>query len=776
MESLKRRLSTTRRPSTADRNLLPELNQYKQNNTALQTQISSLMAKLNESKKSEKALRATLRDVEERCEEAERQSSEAQQLALSAQALQNTIDHLENRLEIANTEKLDAQEELFNMRALKSPFDAQFPEMQIPAGTAHESMDTVFSTDSDHRYGSGGSLSRHVSHAEQLQNEIRQKDAYLAELESDSSHLRQMLDQMHRQCDEINLQLDIQNELLGKTKETDLHIEQLRAAVLDREALIAEKEKSVRTVERQLEHHKLLLQAEIRKHATTSRYFTNDNNPLPELTALATKNDIDRWVQKLNQRLRKAQQMSPRKNSESAQDAHIEDMRNEIDFYVREIIYYKLDIRGYKSDIKKLNKITAQLGSYGNRASDLDSDTSSLRPAPTPNRARFLSTTPELKGSAHPSPAFTGPISANIGSVRALTPPVSATADGPEFSPLQQAAQSSDATASRQPMTPQMPTTATVTSAWREGSAATLSKTQDTQRNAATNDMHGYTNTELQEAASRSVDDDHSEMLTSTKGDTRPSSFGNVDLSARPRTSRPTVERDASDASTVRPVVPTSKFSREFLSSSPSPQPQHTSHTRVGSGSSMLSNTQQAHSTATRLERKLSSSSSTGIPFVLAMSSPNNPAIAVAAKNMPPTRPHKAAFVKSKGGIDGTMASSTPLSSPTSIGSSSPVPIAPSPTPTGQKRKLSLSFRRQENEASITPTHSRSLSGGSIRTAMRWTKGNSTEKEKAKEMQTRKDSIGMPQPLGLPLNLGGETELPDFNSREIGFATAYLER
>jgi chromosome segregation ATPase len=130
MESLKRKLSTTRRPETANRNLLPELNQYKQNNVALQTQISSLMAKLNESKKSEKALRATLQDVEQRCAEWEGKAGQAQQLESSVQALQNTIDHLENRLEIANTEKLDAQEEIFNMRALKSPFDAQFPELQ----------------------------------------------------------------------------------------------------------------------------------------------------------------------------------------------------------------------------------------------------------------------------------------------------------------------------------------------------------------------------------------------------------------------------------------------------------------------------------------------------------------------------------------------------------------------------------------------------------------------------------------------------------------------
>ncbi|KAF1355728.1 hypothetical protein EJ07DRAFT_131691, partial [Lizonia empirigonia] len=128
--------------------------------------------------------------------------------------------------------------------------------------------------------------------------------------------------------------------------------------------LSTSKEKLVRDVERQLEHHKLLLQAEIRKHATMARYLADESNPLPDLSALVTKKDIDRWIQKLNQRLRKAKPMSPAKRPSTAVEAHIEDLRNEIDFYVREIIYYKLDIRGYKSDIKKLNRITAQLGSY----------------------------------------------------------------------------------------------------------------------------------------------------------------------------------------------------------------------------------------------------------------------------------------------------------------------------------------------------------------------------------------------------------------------------
>jgi hypothetical protein len=743
MESLKRKLSTTRRPPTADRNLLPELNQYRQNNAALQTQISSLMAKLNESKKSEKALRATLHDVEQRCTEAESKTSEAQQLASSAQALQNTINHLENRLEIANTEKLDAQEELFNMRALKSPFDAQFPELQLSMQDAHVSMDTVFSTDSQpgHLCESNATLSKFVAHIEQLQDEISQKDAYIAEIESDSLQLRQMLDQVNQQCDEINLQLDIQNELLVKTKETDSHIEQLRTAVLEREAVIGEKEKSIRAVERQLEHHKLLLQAEIRKHATTSRYFADETNPLPELTALATKKDIDRWIQKLNQRLRKEKPMSPAKEPATAAETQIEDLRNEIDFYVREIIYYKLDIRGYKSDIKKLNKIKTQLGNYENRVSDLESDTSSLRPAPTPSRALFLSTTPESRSSAHPSPALIGPVSANMGSARALTPPPSTTADSHSASPanlVNGTPNDYEETLSMIPMTPVSPTKVTIISAPHTTPTTAVSERHDTQR-----------------AVSTHVD--HSDILALGMGNPE-SSLGQV---------RPTDEPQLPDASTVRPVVPTSRFSRDLLARSPLPKPQQSSHSPVDSGPSALNYSLQSQPPSVRTDCKLSSTSSTGIPFVIAMGSPHNPAIAVAAKNKPVTRLHKSSSTTSRTGIDGTMASSTPLSSPSSIRSSSPVPIQSSPAPTGHKRKLSLSLRKQENELPTTPTHSRSLSGGSIRTAIRWTRANAKEQENY--VQIRKDSIGMPQPLGSPLKLERDTGALSGKTQAIEF-------
>jgi chromosome segregation ATPase len=134
MENLKRKLSSTRRPETTSRSLLPELNQYKQNNVALQKQIESLMAKLNESKQSERALRTSLDEMTQRSNEWQEKSEQASKAEKSIQALQNTINHLENRLEIANIERLDAEEQLFLTQAQKSPFDFHLSGLQVPSG------------------------------------------------------------------------------------------------------------------------------------------------------------------------------------------------------------------------------------------------------------------------------------------------------------------------------------------------------------------------------------------------------------------------------------------------------------------------------------------------------------------------------------------------------------------------------------------------------------------------------------------------------------------
>lgn len=439
MENLKRKLSTARRPETGNRDMVRELNQYKQNNAALQKQIESLMAKLNQSKKNERNLATTLEEVEKNCTEWQEKARKVDQLEKSTLALQNTIDHLEHRLEMANCEKLDAEEQLFNMQSQRTPFDPTPPKLQVPGPaepshsrqSAHMSMSTVFSSGSPTSHvnesNDPSTLAAFISHIERLQEQIKQKDARTAELEQENRRLLESRGQLERDHKELSLQSDIQGQLLKKTKDSDIHIDQLRTAIIERESVIGEKDKALRMAERQLEHHKLLLHAEIRRHATMSLLADTKDEPLPDLTSLASKEDIDRWIVRLQARLKKESLKAPGKKPIDDLDTQITDLKQEIEFYVREIIYYKLDIKGYKSDIKKLKHIATRMGNYGSRASDIESPTpSQCRSADTPLRARFPSGITGLTISNTPSPISTGPISASFSIGRPITPPPAA--------------------------------------------------------------------------------------------------------------------------------------------------------------------------------------------------------------------------------------------------------------------------------------------------------------------------------------------------------------
>ncbi|KAF2870981.1 hypothetical protein BDV95DRAFT_573005 [Massariosphaeria phaeospora] len=468
MDHLKRKLTMTRRPETNNRDIMRELNLYRQNNVALQKQIESLMSKLNQSKKSERALKQTLEEVEKHCTEYQEKASNVERLKRSTVALQNTIDQLEYRLEMANCEKVDAEEHLFNLQAQRSPFDPTPPNSAtapVPPNvlqSAHNSVSTVFSSGSsispqiDSQDPS--TLAAFIAHIERLQEQVKQKDAHNSRLEQENTRLQSSSEQLESELRELTLQSDIQNQLLGKNKQSEVHVDQLRTAIIDREATIGEKDKALRMAERQLEHHKLLLYAEIRRHSTMTLLADVQADSLPDLTTLASKEDVDRWIGRLQARLKKDNPKAADKRPTSDVETILEDLRSEVDFYVREIIYYKLDIKGYKSDIKKLKHIALRMGNYGSRTSDYESPTPS---GDTPTKARFASVTPGLGISNTSSPISACAISTTMSTTRPITPPAT-TLTTPEYSPAILVKSTSKSVPhesnSNLPMTPRTPT------------------------------------------------------------------------------------------------------------------------------------------------------------------------------------------------------------------------------------------------------------------------------------------------------------------------------
>jgi hypothetical protein len=235
------------------------------------------------------------------------------------------------------------------------------------------SMSTIFSSASPISQQidahENSTLAAFIANIERLQDQVREKDVHIAQLEEDRALLQQR-----------------ETNLLRRTRRTDRHVERLRTAIIDREGMIEEKKKTILAVERQLDYHRLLLQAEIRRNAAVKLHLAAEDNSLPELISLAKREDIDKWISKLNERLEREYPSGETGTPADTPEARMEDLSKEINFYVREIIYFKLDIKGYKSDIRKLKR-TAQLG-------DNDSEASSLRPAATPTF--FSCATPNL--------------------------------------------------------------------------------------------------------------------------------------------------------------------------------------------------------------------------------------------------------------------------------------------------------------------------------------------------------------------------------------------
>ncbi|KAK7193201.1 hypothetical protein PSPO01_00995 [Paraphaeosphaeria sporulosa] len=428
MENLKKKLSMAKKPETGNGDAVRELNLYKQNNEALQKQVESLMKKLNHSEERGREQQRMLEETQKTCDEWQEKASKAEDLKKSTMALQNTIDHLEYRLELANVDKVDAEEQLLNIQSHRTPFDLKSPKVQVPdhRQSTRTSMSTVFANDSPISQDDQEptTLSAFISHIERLQEQVRVKDMQITELDADNKQLRMKYNKLRNEHRELDLQSDIQDQLLKKAKQNEAHIEELRTAIIKREAMIGEKSKALQQTERQLSHHKLLLEAEIRRHANLTLLADAQGNPLPELTSLASKDDIDRWVERLQKQLNKDKAEKFGRNA--GNESTIEALRRENEFYVREIIYYKLDCRGYKSDIKKLKKIAAQMGGHDSRPDDVESpDPSVSKSAETPAPTQSLSVAPNLEASTSPSPVSTGPISLTIPLTQRMTPPPS---------------------------------------------------------------------------------------------------------------------------------------------------------------------------------------------------------------------------------------------------------------------------------------------------------------------------------------------------------------
>ncbi|CAI6338959.1 unnamed protein product [Periconia digitata] len=368
MDRFKRKLSTTRRTTIASRNISRESStQDPRPNIRFAQQRNAKRAATQE--ENDQAIDAQLEKVMESLKATK--ESEGKYISMLEEAEKTCIEY---------KEKVDLSEKLHNIQTSSSPFDPQPPKLQVPSSIIknRESAATDFADFSpispQDQSELRTMLTTLMDHVDRLQIQIRDKDTEI-------SVMSQNYEALKAEHEKMCLESEIQSQLLHKTKQDEIHIEELRTKIIDRESTIGEKSRALEQAERQLDCHKWLLEAEIRRNAALKLSGEVGNDALPDPTALTSKEEIDRWVDRLHKQLKSSK---VKQNGEAADDslgATVNGLRKEIEFYVREIIYYKLDVRGYKSDIKKLKKIVGSSDRSG-RSGDILSPISQVSPTP----------------------------------------------------------------------------------------------------------------------------------------------------------------------------------------------------------------------------------------------------------------------------------------------------------------------------------------------------------------------------------------------------------
>jgi hypothetical protein len=273
-------------------------------------------------------------------------------------------------------------------------------------------------------------------------------------------------------------------------------------------------------------------------------------------------------------------------------------------------------------------------------------------------------------------------------------------------------------------------------------------------------------------------------------------------------------ERKLSNSSATNVFASTTMKEGNRSSSSPTtstiPQPL-VFRSREGSAVSSTINLQPA-AVPSSPSRRPSTSSSANVPFVIAMGSPHNPALVSSTASVQPTScsitrntPAKITNPTLRTGLGGTMASTTPVTSPVSPtdaskGSYFNSPMAASKphasaasvkslSTTTPIRNVSVSSKNKiENQnpdstvsnnnsfaaptassrsKATTPSHSRNVSGSSLRTAIASNLPGRLDFMKGKG-KARKDSISHPTPLASPFDIDRSTSNGEGRGNGVG--------
>ena len=313
------------------------------------------------------------------------------QTQMAEKAANSTADAFEARLEIANAQKNDVLEENHELRqaalnlhnrerAMKQEIDDIYQrwsssevDMRNRLQAAEERADRLEETvqASQEKKDTESGISKLKEHIKHLELEEGERNHYVGRLEQELGQCRFKIDNFHIPQSLQSIAAGPSSRRDSTNRENDPYLATCWSKITELTRTVEERDASIESLQFERDNVTSLLQAEIRVRARTAPEQAQIAN-----LALDARTKVDQALEEIQTKAHDGLTAPGTKwevNSNPAE--RIEQLEREINYYIKDIILYKLDVKGYKKDIKRANAKIQRLQS------------SSVKSSPNPDSA-----------------------------------------------------------------------------------------------------------------------------------------------------------------------------------------------------------------------------------------------------------------------------------------------------------------------------------------------------------------------------------------------------
>lgn len=288
---------------------------------------------------------------------------------LTVEAAQNRLHAVEARLEEANEQKIDVLEHNNDLQERMTAMQKQIAKLSREISELRTRPDRAellavrrqsIEVDAKNRVleeqvkAKGGrtdlasivaDLKFRLDDAERAKKD---KDDRIQQLEAGLEKLREELKQKRESYQNMtSLSQQAQQKLMSESQQSALRITELQQKV-------SAQEKATRSAQAERDKFEQLLLAEFRRTAIEIHARQHPAEPL-----LSKKMDVESAIQQIRQKaesaLKEGKDKKPSYDGVDYDDEEkrIRELEREVEYYLKDIVLYKLDVKGYKKDLRK---------------------------------------------------------------------------------------------------------------------------------------------------------------------------------------------------------------------------------------------------------------------------------------------------------------------------------------------------------------------------------------------------------------------------------------